>query len=72
MPQHPRRRAAGFQRRPASLTLVAVAALMTAAPVGAAPVPPPVVQDGTPSPAACRELGFDLSPPSHVRPPVLR
>ncbi|HCQ53561.1 MAG TPA: VWA domain-containing protein, partial [Brevundimonas diminuta] len=32
MPQHPRHRAAGFQRRPASLTLVAVAALMPAAP----------------------------------------
>ena len=31
MPQHPRHRAAGFQRRPASLTLVAVAALTSGA-----------------------------------------
>ncbi|MEN5169662.1 VWA domain-containing protein [Brevundimonas pondensis] len=55
-------------RRPANTALAAVAALMTAAPapVMAAPVPVPVQGDGTPTEAACRAFGFDLSPP---RPP---
>ncbi|MGH7018496.1 MAG: vWA domain-containing protein [Brevundimonas sp.] len=52
------------RRNPSGLTLAAVAALMTAAPVPvvAAPLPVPAERDGTPTEAACREFGFDLSP----------
>ncbi len=58
------------RRHPTSLTLAAVAALMTAAPapVVAAPVPPPQ-RDGTPTDAACRAFGFNLTPPA---PPISR
>ena len=58
------------RRRPANTALAAVAALMTAAPapVMAAPVPQPV-RDGTPTDAACREFGFNLTPPA---PPITR
>ena len=57
-------------QRLANTTLAAVAALMTAAPapVMAAPVPP-LVRDGTPTDAACREFGFHLTPPT---PPITR
>lgn len=60
-------------RNPSSLTLAAVAALMTAAPapVMAAPFPQPQ-RDGTPTDAACREYGFTLSPPAPPQPPVVR
>lgn len=61
------------RRSKSSLTLAAVAALMTAAPapIMAAPLPQPQ-GDGSPTDAACRAFGFILTPPPPPRPPVVR
>ncbi len=55
---------------PTARVLAAIAALMTAAPapVMAAPLPQPL-RDGVPTDAACRQFGFQLTPPAPPSPP---
>ncbi|MFC5373159.1 von Willebrand factor type A domain-containing protein [Brevundimonas faecalis] len=61
-------------RNPSRPILAIAAVVLTAAPapVVAAPLPPPMPpqRDGTPTEAACRAFGFDLSAPA--RPPIPR